>query len=89
MVTSSEIREKLESFGWVIDRWGHAQRLITRRDGVMRQYRVKIQARTVRFEGKTDDNQWVRLDGCFYGQIELNPDSVKIGRYAIKPKAEQ
>lgn len=86
---ANALRSVLSSYGWTIDRWGHAQKLIKRRDGVLRQYRVKIQPRTVRFEGKTDDNQWVRLDGCFYGHIELNSDGVKIGRYTIKPKAEQ
>ena len=85
MVTPSEIREKLVSFGWVIDRHGHAQRLITRRDGKMRQYRVKIQDRSVRLEGKLGTNKWFKLDGAFYGQVEVTDNAVKIGRYNVRP----
>lgn len=58
--------------GWEPDRWGHLQQTVTRADGDKR-FRMKFQARSVRFEVKSGSN-WFLLASDYYSKMSLRPD---------------
>lgn len=73
--------------GWEPDRWGHLQKTLVRPQGE-RKYRLKFQAKSVRFEVK-GANSWIRLDSAYYGKVSLFPDgALHLGNRKFK-SAEQ
>lgn len=80
--TKEQIAAVLVASGYVEARWGHCQKTLDLH-GRTRQYRVKLQAHTVRVEVKSSLGDWVRFGGAFYSKVMLLEDKMIVGSLAL------
>lgn len=80
-----EVAEFLRRAGWVMDRFGHFQKVITRThnvtgETVVNKFRIKLMPRVIRVEKQIRleateftkaSNEWFRTGGCSYSEARI------------------
>lgn len=78
-------REELENWlvktGWKIDRWGHYHKEVAVTNTISgekfkREYRIKMQATSMRIERKVAG--WVKVNGDYYKNLTLEDNNLKL-----------
>lgn len=74
----AELETWLTYAGWIMDRWGHyrATRIFR---GEEREFRVKMQATSCRYEVKTNSGDWLKFANDYYKNCEIVNNELKIG----------
>ena len=87
-MTKEDVEKYFLSKGWNKDRYGHLQKENTTTKGDTRQYRIKFQAKSFRYEIKVNheaseyspaSSTWVRLRSGYYKQVSINAQGVLAG----------
>lgn len=81
-----ELQEFLRAHGWERDRWGHMHK-----ETADRKYRMKFQAKSVRFEvSRKEETHWTRLHTGYYGQLNIVATQehrvLRFGRWVLRVK---
>lgn len=93
-ITRDELVDFLKQCGWKTDRYGHLQKEIAHRhretgERVIRLYRVKLQATSVRIEFRITQGdgskEWLRVGGAYFKDVVRLPDGrIRVGTYFFK-----
>lgn len=97
-MNKQQLVEKMQGFGWAVDRWGHLQKTIIivhpqKGIPIIKNCRLKMQATSCRVEVRANERnsagqrEWYRVAGSYYKDILILADGrIRIGGWIFGRK---